>query len=198
MHASVSGDAAAATAPNRSATQLGRSLVGLRVSVWWEEDEAWYDGTVRDFDQVQGEHLVLYDDGDQVCEALDDCRCDCARVASVASIDLLLLDPTSTYRLPLCWLQMEAVAWWHEDSRTGVTEARRPTCSCIVKGTGLGSRSQQAPCSIKACSWRCLQLWWCVRVRSLRQAHRQGRPIRHACPCLLQEAGQWRRLRDWS
>ena len=62
-------------APSRSARQLGRSLVGLRVSVWWEEDEAWYDGTIRDFDDVMGEHLVAYDDGDQGHEVLDTCRC---------------------------------------------------------------------------------------------------------------------------
>ena len=48
----------AGVAPGRSATQLGRSLVGVRVSVWWEEDEVWYDGTIRAFDDVMGEHLV--------------------------------------------------------------------------------------------------------------------------------------------
>ena len=70
---SVVGDGAGA--PSRSARELGRSLVGLRVSVWWEEDEAWYDGTIREFDDVQGEHLVAYDDGELGHEVLDECRC---------------------------------------------------------------------------------------------------------------------------
>ena len=37
----------------------------MRVS-WWEEDGVWADGTIRAFDDVMGEHLVAYDDGDQV------------------------------------------------------------------------------------------------------------------------------------
>ena len=61
--------------PIGSAAQLGRSLVGLRVSVWWEDDEKWYAGTIREFDSVAGEHLVAYDDGDQGHEVLDECRC---------------------------------------------------------------------------------------------------------------------------
>ena len=69
------GSTGAAVSPKPSARQLGRSLVGLRVSVWWEEDEAWYDGTIREFDDVQGEHLVAYDDGEHGHEVLDECRC---------------------------------------------------------------------------------------------------------------------------
>ena len=57
-----------------SARQLGRSLVGSRVSVWWEDDCKWYDGAVRDFCDALGEHLICYDDGEQQQEMLDECR----------------------------------------------------------------------------------------------------------------------------
>ena len=56
-----------------SARELGHSLVGSRVTVWWEEDEAWYSGTVRAYSDALGEHLVCYDDGEQQQEALDEC-----------------------------------------------------------------------------------------------------------------------------
>ena len=116
----------------RSATQLGRSLVGVRVSVWWEEDEVWYDGTIRAFDDVMGEHLVAYDDGDQVHEVLDKCRCACcaiggyaiggcwcARRASLAHYRLCFA------RAPLLWCpQVEDGPWWHEDSTRARAAAR--------------------------------------------------------------------------
>jgi len=63
--------AASAVPPN--ARLLGHSLVGSRLSVWWEEDEAWYAGTVRAFSDALGEHLVCYDDGEQRQELLDEC-----------------------------------------------------------------------------------------------------------------------------
>lgn len=60
--------------PSRGGAQLlGRDLVGVRVSVWWEDDGRWYAGTVRDFSAL-GEHLILYDDGEQRQEVLDECR----------------------------------------------------------------------------------------------------------------------------
>ena len=68
----VSGSSAASS--SKSARQLGDSLVGTRLSVWWEDDEAWYDGTVRGFSDALGEHLIRYDDGEQRQEALDTCR----------------------------------------------------------------------------------------------------------------------------
>jgi len=61
-------------AVKQSARQLGDRLVGLRVSVWWEEDEMWYRGKVRSFGDALGEHLVCYDDGEQRQETLDECR----------------------------------------------------------------------------------------------------------------------------
>ena len=56
------------------ARSLGCDLIGVRVSVWWEGDSKWYSGTVRDFSAL-GEHLILYDDGEQQQEILDECRC---------------------------------------------------------------------------------------------------------------------------
>ena len=57
-----------------SARQLGQRLVGTRLSVWWEDDEAWYDGTVAEYSHALGQHLIRYDDGEQTQEALDTCR----------------------------------------------------------------------------------------------------------------------------
>lgn len=86
-HARPSGvGAAAAASKTMSARQLGRSLVGSRLSVWWEEDEAWYEGTVRDFSGALGEHVICYDDGEQRDEALDRCRW---RLLSGASSDAI-------------------------------------------------------------------------------------------------------------
>ena len=50
----------------------GRALIGRPIRVWWEHDRSWFRGTVRDFDNVSGQHLVVYDDGDQLWEPLDD------------------------------------------------------------------------------------------------------------------------------
>jgi len=37
-------------------------LVGRRVSVYWDDDETWYDGVVGESDDVnRGSHLILYD-----------------------------------------------------------------------------------------------------------------------------------------
>ena len=50
--------------------QADRALVGRRVRVWWEDDSAWFVGTVRAFDAVTQRHTIVYDDGDQQQEAL--------------------------------------------------------------------------------------------------------------------------------
>ena len=39
-------------------------LVNRRVSVYWDGDDMWYSGTVREFDVVDDSHVVQYDDGD--------------------------------------------------------------------------------------------------------------------------------------
>ena len=49
----------------------GRELVGRRVRIWWEDDEAWYAGHVRSFNEVLGDFLIMYDDGDQRNESLN-------------------------------------------------------------------------------------------------------------------------------
>ena len=39
-------------------------LVNRRVSVYWDGEDMWYSGTVREFDVVDDSHVVQYDDGD--------------------------------------------------------------------------------------------------------------------------------------
>jgi hypothetical protein len=41
-----------------------RSLVGRRIKVRWNKDEA-YDGTIEGFDYSTGKHQVTYEDGDK-------------------------------------------------------------------------------------------------------------------------------------
>ena len=64
--------AAAEPAPPAAAAKrpVGHKLVGARVKVWWEDDEKWYSGTVREYMAIDDSHLVLYDDGEQRHEEL--------------------------------------------------------------------------------------------------------------------------------
>eukprot|EP00884_Botryococcus_braunii_P018914 jgi/Botrbrau1/5706/Bobra.0071s0038.1 len=58
---------AAAAAAGHSGAQLalyGERALGARLQVWWPADEAWYPGTVTDFDRMGWQHRVEYDDGD--------------------------------------------------------------------------------------------------------------------------------------
>ena len=48
----------------------GAEIVGRRVIVYWEADKRWYTGTVKSYDPVEEEHVVAYDDGDQLSESL--------------------------------------------------------------------------------------------------------------------------------
>ena len=68
----ASAGAAPDTASGTASMVYRHLLKGRRVSVWWEDDRKWYDGTVRDYSAL-GEHLVLYDDGEQRQEKLDTC-----------------------------------------------------------------------------------------------------------------------------
>ena len=45
---------------------------GQRISVYWQDEGKWFEGTVRDYDRCSGCHLVVYDDGDQRHENLED------------------------------------------------------------------------------------------------------------------------------
>ena len=51
-------------AGGRRIEPYGAAVRGRRVRVWWGGDEAWYSGMVAEFSEVNGEHLVRYDDGD--------------------------------------------------------------------------------------------------------------------------------------
>lgn len=52
----------------------GTDLIGRRVRVWWEDDKRYYSGTVREWNAVSDRHIVVYDDGDQRPEALNDAQ----------------------------------------------------------------------------------------------------------------------------
>ncbi|WJX48637.1 hypothetical protein P8452_35175 [Trifolium repens] len=43
--------------------ELGNSLVGRRIKVWWPLDKTYYNGVVNAYDHVKGKHKLLYDDG---------------------------------------------------------------------------------------------------------------------------------------
>ena len=53
-------------------TKSGKGLVGERISVFWEDDAAWYSGSIREYTEATETHLVVYDDGDQRHEELSD------------------------------------------------------------------------------------------------------------------------------
>jgi hypothetical protein len=46
--------------------------IGTRLRVWWEEEEAWFSGTVKAYLVEDDTHLVVYDDGDEQHEPLGD------------------------------------------------------------------------------------------------------------------------------
>ena len=46
--------------------------IGSRLRVWWEEEEAWFTGTVKEYVVDDDTHLVVYDDGDEQHEPLGD------------------------------------------------------------------------------------------------------------------------------
>ncbi|KAK3245455.1 hypothetical protein CYMTET_44975 [Cymbomonas tetramitiformis] len=43
----------------------GYQSVGLRVSVFWPRDADWYEGVIKAFDESNGRHWVVYEDGDK-------------------------------------------------------------------------------------------------------------------------------------
>ncbi|XP_019433673.1 PREDICTED: uncharacterized protein LOC109340431 isoform X2 [Lupinus angustifolius] len=43
---------------------LGDSLVGSRIKVWWPMDKMFYEGVVDSYDPVKGKHKILYADGE--------------------------------------------------------------------------------------------------------------------------------------
>ncbi|CAL9753886.1 unnamed protein product [Musa acuminata subsp. burmannicoides] len=46
-----------------------KEVVGKRIKVFWPLDKAWYEGRVSSFDEMSGQHLICYVDGEE--EALD-------------------------------------------------------------------------------------------------------------------------------
>ena len=46
--------------------------IGTRLRVWWEDEEAWFTGTVKEYVVDDDTHLVVYDDGDEQHETLGD------------------------------------------------------------------------------------------------------------------------------
>jgi hypothetical protein len=48
-----------------------RTIIGRRITVYWEADRVWYQGVVKDYDCAAELHTVCYDDGDQRDEPLN-------------------------------------------------------------------------------------------------------------------------------
>lgn len=53
------------TTPGTSERLYGPEVVDKRIKVYWPLDKCWYEGCVKYFDKVTGEHLVQYDDGEE-------------------------------------------------------------------------------------------------------------------------------------
>ena len=47
-------------------------IIGRQVCVWWEGDKRWYTGCVRQYDAANDLHTILYQDGEQQGEPLND------------------------------------------------------------------------------------------------------------------------------
>lgn len=47
------------------AIKYDKSLVGLKVKVWWPEDKLYYEGVIESFDSGKKKHKVSYVDGDE-------------------------------------------------------------------------------------------------------------------------------------
>ena len=45
--------------------------MGKRVRVYWEDDQVWYSGVVKDYNRLTELHVVQFDDGDQREEPLN-------------------------------------------------------------------------------------------------------------------------------
>ena len=43
---------------------VGAELVGRKIQVYWSNDKAWYEGTIKSFDTVSHKHRIRYDDGE--------------------------------------------------------------------------------------------------------------------------------------
>ena len=64
------------SASGNSSRYAGRNsvhFVGRRITVYWRGDAKWYSGTIREYSAAVESYLVLYDDGTQSSEDLDDC-----------------------------------------------------------------------------------------------------------------------------
>jgi hypothetical protein len=48
----------------------GPEIIGRTVKVFWPDDAKWFTGTVQQFDAECGEHMILYEDGDEECVCL--------------------------------------------------------------------------------------------------------------------------------
>ncbi|EHA8592061.1 putative DNA mismatch repair protein MSH6 [Cocos nucifera] len=57
------------TQPTAGERAYSEEVVGRRIRVFWPLDKAWYEGSVKSFDEVSGKHLVQYDDAEE--ESLD-------------------------------------------------------------------------------------------------------------------------------
>ena len=57
-----------------TALPRGTAAVGRRVQLLWRDEKppTWFEGVVKQFNETSGEHLVVYEDGDQRWHILDD------------------------------------------------------------------------------------------------------------------------------
>jgi len=63
------------SSPRSKRQQYRGTILGRRVTVYWEGDDKFFAGKVAEYSESSGEHLVSYDDGDQKYHPLDGSGC---------------------------------------------------------------------------------------------------------------------------
>ncbi|CAN1353026.1 DNA mismatch repair protein MSH6 [Linum perenne] len=65
----VIGQGSSPSTPEIGVRTYGKEVVDKRIRVYWPLDKAWYEGSVKSYDEGSGKHLIQYDDSEE--EMLD-------------------------------------------------------------------------------------------------------------------------------
>ena len=116
---------------------------GTRISVYWDCEGRWYDGTVRDFDACSDRYTIVYDDGDQRHEPLEDAALKWKRLTPQPSTAARPASaPRKPHTYPRVILRLAYLAEQAQDGR--ISKQRRAT---KVKETGGDSSGASSSCA---------------------------------------------------